>query len=528
MNPHPMTIQYNQLASFSKALEDAVRDEKLWIGFDSRIKQLSVYDLHFFDTEGKADDFKHYNSLQEKQVSLFPVVATLYFLQEAARNSLQEGIIAPNIKLDWDKVLGIYGELKFNDSYSNLEELMDRFDWSRILYDPLEANTEAESFEDKVEFNRLEFLVEQLSSFALTGEKENAFVTALVNKHWKDQPMEVQIADVLSGRYAPTDQRQPSPNGGDAFRDTHNKIFEQPLFNHSKTNVMNTDNFEYLQSQLKYAGFGEGLTTLLEKNLKEGLPDFELHAAHEFGKDKMDAVLYFKKSEQEGKDMYFFNKYDATLQNDAGNKSQTFFINNKGQSITFKEACNLLNNRSVYKEVTPKEGAKYKAWIKLDPMNRDKNGNPKFKYYNENNGFDLKEAVGRIPLKEISDPDRMESLYASLQKGNVAQATLIKGDKEVKVQVAADPQFKTLKLYDMEGKKLFMPGPKQEQQFGMAPADQKKLENGNTLEAGAKLDIKEGDTVVMNKKRDLLPKKINNNPLLPKKRTQKTKGKGIA
>lgn len=327
----------------------------------------------------------------------------------------------------------------------------------------------------------------------------------------------------------------------DAFTKALIEHFEQQSFNHSKTNVMNTDNFDYLQSQMKYAGFGEGLTTLLEKNLKEGLPDFQLQAAHEFGKDKMEAVLYFKKSEQEGKDMYFFNKYDATLQNDAGNLSHTFFINNKGQSITFKEACNLLNNRSVFKEVSPKEGEKYKAWIKLDQATRDENGNAKFKYYNENYGFDLKEAVGRIPLKELSDPDKMESLYASLQKGNAALATLVKGDKEVKVQVAADPQFKSLKLYDMEGKKLFMPGPKHAQQYGMAPADQKKLESDNTLQTGqpleqtggqaitkgAKLEM-DSDPVVMNKKRDLLPKKVNDNPLLPKKKTRKSKGKGIA
>ena len=60
---------------------------------------------------------------------------------------------------------------------------------------------------------------------------------------------------------------------------------------------------------------------------------------------------------------------------------QTFFINNKGQSITFREACNLLNGRSVYKELTPKEGARYKAWVKLDFSKRDEFNNAKLKYF---------------------------------------------------------------------------------------------------------------------------------------------------
>jgi hypothetical protein len=51
--------------------------------------------------------------------------------------------------------------------------------------------------------------------------------------------------------------------------------------------------------------------------------------------------------------MYFFNKYDASLQ--AKDMAQTFYIN-KGSGITAKEAYNLMEGRAVHKELENKEG----------------------------------------------------------------------------------------------------------------------------------------------------------------------------
>ncbi len=292
---------------------------------------------------------------------------------------------------------------------------------------------------------------------------------------------------------------------GNAFTDALIDHSEKQQLLNNKTNVMNTENFDYLKDQVKYLGFGEGLQSQLERKMKEGMPDFQLTASHEFGKDKMEAVLHFKKSEKPDSDRYFFNKYDATLLNEDKKLSQTFWINNKGQSITFKESCNLLNGRCVFKELTPKEGPAYKAWVQLDPTNKDDNGNAKMKHFNSNYGFDPVEAVNRIPLKELAFPDQTQTLIASLEKGNRVEATLLKDGKEQKVGIEANPQFKTLNLYDKEGKKLFMPAAKQEVKYGQAPADQKKTE-----------------------KQELLTKKTQTNGLIEKKATKKTRGQALA
>lgn len=275
---------------------------------------------------------------------------------------------------------------------------------------------------------------------------------------------------------------------------------------------MNEKNLEYLKAQVKFMGFGEVLNEQLENCLQEGMPGFQLMTSHHFGKDKMDAVLHFKKSGQDGSDMYFFNKYDATLIQAVQNLSQTFYVNNKGQSITFKEACNLLNGRYVQKELTPKEGLPYLAWIRLDFSQKDGNGNAKIHQFNENYGFDLKEALECIPLRELFFPDQLHLLLHSLEKGNPTQATLIKGNADQKVILEANAQFKTLDMYDMKGKKLFVPSAKQEIKYGQPPQDDK---------ADTAAHTKQG------KKKEMLPKNDKATVLADKKQTRKSKDPSI-
>jgi hypothetical protein len=221
---------------------------------------------------------------------------------------------------------------------------------------------------------------------------------------------------------------------------------------------MNIENLEYLKNQLKFLGFDEGMYKQLEEKMKEGKPEFNLNASTEYGRDKMEAVIHFRHSVMDGQDNYFCNSYIATLLQDEKNKSQFIYVNNKGQNVTFKEACNLLNGRSVYKEITPKEGDAYKAWLKIDHENIDPKTNfPKLRQFGGGYGFDLNEAVGRMPFKELEYPDQLKTLMKSLEKGNKPVAELIKDGNSVKVAIEANPQFKTLNMFDKDGQKMFYP-----------------------------------------------------------------------
>jgi hypothetical protein len=515
-----MNITTSHLPAFCRQLEAALTDSKIWVCYDANIQQLSAYDLHFFMFPGQAADFQLLGPIYDKEISLLPTDALLQYLRDKHDQLLREGKQFSQIPFDDEQVLAYQYEFRFNLAANELTDLMDAYDWRQVHYDPMEANTEAETIADKQQFLQLEFLLEQLSRFSLKGIKESAFVVALVDRHWTGQSMEVYIPQIVRGK------------------------FQQRQINHShKTENMTQENLEYLQKQLRFADFGEGLFPQLEKAMQEGKESFQLKTSHEFGKDRMDAVLHFAKSKQQEKDMYFFNKYDATLVAQNLSVSQTFFINNKGRSIGLQGACNLLNGRSLYMEVTPKEGVPYKAWLQLNFSERDEQEQAKVQYFNQNYGFDLKEAVGRLPLKEFSNPESMEKLYSSLQRGDLTSATLLKGGNEIAVQITADPKYKTVKMFDMEGSKLFVPGAKQETKHGQAPVDAKRDAEGHALHVGDSLNGKsvadgsgqgakqngEADQEVKNnKKKDLLPKRVNNNNLLPKNRVKQGKGQGIA
>lgn len=517
-----MHLTTAHLPKFCKSLEDALHDQKEWLAFHNEIQLLSAYDLHFFDSPSAAADFQLFNHHNEKEVTLLPVDALLGYVQDSAREQLKEGKPFNHIEIDDERVLGYYADLKFNKTLAELEELLDQHDWKNAVYQPVQMPVDGVALSEILHLFHQSFTVEQLARFATTGQRAAERVQEMVTRHWTNTPMEKFIPDVLSGN-----------------------ILQQFINHEHKTTSMTQKNLEFLQKQLKDAGFNESIFPELEKNMAEGKEKFELKDQVNFGKDQLSATLHFARSKQDGSDMYFFNRYDANLKNQSVNTTQTFFINNKGQSIDLAEAKNLLNGRSVYKELTPKDGDKYRAWLKLDFSERDEHNNAAVRYYNRGYGFDLKEAVGRLQLKEMGDPVQMEQLYKTLQQGELVNATLIKGGKEIPIELTTDPKHHTLKMWDKDGVSLFMPGPKKETKYGEAPVDQKRIEEGTELRTGdalvnsansvhkgeaptAKAESVTHNATQVDKKKDLLPKNTRQNSLLPKNRVARGKGHGIA
>lgn len=210
---------------------------------------------------------------------------------------------------------------------------------------------------------------------------------------------------------------------------------------------MNTQNLDFLKSNLKYFGFGERMNDELEKSIKDQKKDFKLNCEIPHFNNKMNYTLHFKKSDST--DMYFFNKYNAVLENSKPelNKEQAFYIN-KSNGITAKEAFNLLEGRSVHKELANKEGEKYKAWIKVDFNSTDEKGGHKLQQFSEKYGYDLEKTLAKYPIKELNDPEQKKNLLSSLEKGNVQQVVINKDGKEGKYFIEAVPQYKNINVYD--------------------------------------------------------------------------------
>jgi hypothetical protein len=215
---------------------------------------------------------------------------------------------------------------------------------------------------------------------------------------------------------------------------------------------MNTQNLEFLKKALLNLGFGEQVNASLEKHMTAKTTEFTVPAKHEFNQQKVDYQLHFKAGENQ--EMYFFNKFDTTL--DKGKEkeqNQTFYIN-KGNGVTAKEAFNLMEGRAVYKQLYNKDGEGYHAWLQLDDKNLAQNGNKEIKRFNENYGFDLKEVLADKGIKELNTPEGTDNLFRSLKKGNTQQITVERNGEEKKYFIAASPQFKTFNLFDHQMKKI--------------------------------------------------------------------------
>ena len=263
----------------------------------------------------------------------------------------------------------------------------------------------------------------------------------------------------------------------------YGRFEENRLINYSNKNVsiMNEKNYDYLKDQLKYTGFGEGLQNELKEKMEKQTPEFQLNHSQKFGKDEVSSTLHFKKSDES--EMYFFNKYDAALkpEKEADAIQQTFYIN-KESNITLKEGYNLMNGRAVNKDLTTKEGQKYNAWVQMDFKDTDTNGNFKMKQFHENYGYNMEQALEKLPIKELATDTDKAALIQSLEKGNRQSVTFVQEGKEQRHFIEANPQYKNITVYDGNMQRVIN-----------RQAQKEKESNGQSVKQASKKEVKPGD-----------------------------------
>ncbi|MFI5163323.1 MAG: hypothetical protein ACHQHN_18735 [Sphingobacteriales bacterium] len=199
---------------------------------------------------------------------------------------------------------------------------------------------------------------------------------------------------------------------------------------------MNTENLNYLQKQLLNLGFGEKLNDQLEQKINSKDKEFTLDTNQAYNKSNVGYTLHYKAGEQN--EMYFFNKYDAKL----NDKQHTFYIN-KGSGITAKESYNLLDGRSVRKQLENQSNEKYNAWIVLEDN--------KLRTFSDGWNYKPERAIDKLDIVGIGEPGNREKLMKSLEKGNRHEVTAMKNGKEVKLFLEANPAEHRVNLTNWKG-----------------------------------------------------------------------------
>lgn len=433
---------------------------KFWFAYNPNSYFLDKGDLYSFKEEDEARQFARNNISDLDEFKVLQAYSVVSLMRQLP-----------------------YGEdIHFNLTEKELDDLFKSFNWTVANYDPLQAAIKVDTHLEKDGLARMETLLVEWENLY---DRNPEAALQLAVTHWEGQPMEQYKNDFIN----------------------------------IKNDLMNEQNLDYLKSNIRNHGFGETLGPELEAQLQKGPTEFTLPYKTEVNKREIDATLYFKKSDTT--ELYFFNKYDTRIKNEKDEPmAQTFYIN-KGWGVTLKEAYNLLNGRAVHKELTNKEDQKYKAWIQLDFSAKDKHGNYERKQYHENYGYNVKDALSFYPVKEMIKESEAKDLVRSLERGNVQMVSLESMGKEVKVFIEANPQYKSINIYDNRMKKL-----DQEQRESWMKKPEMNEAKGKDKEQSKGLGSEEQGE----KKPDKARKKsddLENRGLVKKKNNNPSKGMGV-
>ncbi|WP_214071889.1 hypothetical protein [Mucilaginibacter sp. dw_454] len=341
-------------------------------------------------------------------------------------------------------------------------------------------SAELEKLMKKVDWQRAEFPETRYSPQLQAIISTDPLITGICNElqqlHDAENRQGTLLARSLEIKYwslGPYDQLIHPQHRLDGQRLVHHEIFQPGTtpaeayrqlggisqsqhheMNLNNINIMNTENLDYLKKNLLNLGFGDKVNGEMEKLITAKVPEFSLTTGQEYNKKKMDYTLHFKAGEQN--DMYFFNRYEASLKNEADptkDRMQTLFIN-RGHGVTAKEAFNLLEGRAVEKKLYNKENEPYTAWLKLDFKEKDQYGNHLLHKFGEGYGYNLEKTLANYPIKELNDNQQKEELLRSLRKGNAQQVSIEKDGQSHKYYLVAEPQYKTLNIYDSSMKSV--------------------------------------------------------------------------
>ncbi|KFF16590.1 hypothetical protein [Flavobacterium hydatis] len=203
-------------------------------------------------------------------------------------------------------------------------------------------------------------------------------------------------------------------------------------------------NYQSLHDQVQRVGFKD-LSNQIDQQIKQGQEQFTIPVSYYVNeKERLHHELSFAK-DQNGQ--YQFEGFKTTLQNESypgENRSQYFKIQDEN-SINTTQAYNLLAGRAIQKEG---------SWTQLDLNDKDVNGNHRIKEFHSGYGYNLERAVQELPLKELSNKTSACKLQDGLRQGNRELVTLLKNGKEHQFYIEANPQFKSVNIYDGHSKKI--------------------------------------------------------------------------
>lgn len=204
------------------------------------------------------------------------------------------------------------------------------------------------------------------------------------------------------------------------------------------------ENSRALYQQVQRAGFPD-LSAKIDEQIKQGQQQFSLPVSYYLNdKERLDHQLSFVK-DQSG--LYQFEGYKTTLYNESKpeEKRQQYFSMRNGHEINNTEAYNLLSGRCIQSGGT---------WMQLDFNDKDAHGNFRIKQFNADYGYNLENILQQLPVKELLNKEQADKLQEGLKNGGRMSVSFIKDGNEQRFYIEANPQFKSVNIYDEHSRKV--------------------------------------------------------------------------
>ncbi|MBE9462062.1 hypothetical protein ACFP1I_12560 [Dyadobacter subterraneus] len=212
-------------------------------------------------------------------------------------------------------------------------------------------------------------------------------------------------------------------------------------------------NLRALGDLMKKHGFDPAPDKLFA-HVNQGQKSFTIPISHFVSEsEKINYNLSFSK-QHDG--TYRFDHYQASLQSAKDSRqvvSQVFKTDAK-DAIRAEQAQHLLAGRALMREGFDHSGAPKPKWIQLDFTDKDPSGNHKIKQFLHSYGFELEKATERLLQNQHISQENKQNFLEALQRGERQPLTITRGNDSVKLFVEANPQFKTVNIFDEHAKKI--------------------------------------------------------------------------
>ncbi|WP_316633055.1 hypothetical protein [uncultured Flavobacterium sp.] len=203
------------------------------------------------------------------------------------------------------------------------------------------------------------------------------------------------------------------------------------------------NNKKTLEYQLKSIGFHDSYNKVLEF-MKQEQSQFSVPVSYYISeKEKIEHSLYFLKDPEGG---YQFDGFRSILENYSTPyvRSTHYFKYEKSESFNIEQVYNLLAGRAVFGNG---------SWRQFNLNDQDLYDNYRVKEFPEAYGYNVEKILSVLPLK-TSDQLEFSSLVASLKDGGRKEAILLKDGAEQNIFIEANPQYKSLNIYNESLKKI--------------------------------------------------------------------------